>query len=214
MREPARKGMAARPGVIILKTPAEIQQMRGAGALAAEALREVVRAVRPGVTGTQLNTIAERYIRAHGGIPSFLGYRGFPASICISVNDEVVHGIPDGTPLRDGALVSLDLGAVVDGFHGDVAVTVPVGEVGPRLRRLVRVTREALSRALAVARTRARLGGLGAAVQQHVEAVGLSVVRDFAGHGIGRALHEEPQVPNFGEPGTGAVLREGMTLAI
>ena len=214
MREPARKAMATRTAMIILKTPAEIQQMRRAGALAAEALREVVRAVRPGVTGTQLNTIAERYIRAHGGIPSFLGYRGFPASICISVNDEVVHGIPDGTPLRDGALVSLDLGAVVDGFHGDVAVTVPVGEVGPRLRRLVRVTRDALSRALDVARPGARLGDIGAVVQQHVEAVGLSVVRDFAGHGIGRALHEEPQVPNFGEPGTGAVLREGMTLAI
>src|SRR5438093_2288423 len=151
MREPARKAMATRTAMIILKTPAEIQQMRGAGALAAEALREVVRAVRPGVTGTQLNTIAERYIRAHGGIPSFLGYRGFPASICISVNDEVVHGIPDGTPLRDGALVSLDLGAVVDGFHGDVAVTVPVGEVGPRLRRLVRATRASLYRAIDVA---------------------------------------------------------------
>src|SRR5437667_7191634 len=161
MREPARKAMATRTAMIILKTPAEIQQMRRAGALAADALREVVRAVRPGVTGTQLNTIAERYIRAHGGIPSFLGYRGFPASICISVNDEVVHGIPDGTPLRDGALVSLDLGAVVDGFHGDVAVPVPVGEGGPRLRRLVRVTRDALSGAVDVDRPRARWGAFG-----------------------------------------------------
>src|SRR5436853_6783370 len=129
MREPARKAMATRTAMIILKTPAEIQQMRLAGVLAAEALREVVRAVRPGVTGTQLNTIAERYIRAHGGIPSFLGYRGFPASICISVNDEVVHGIPDGTPLRAGALCYLDLGAQVDGCHGGVDVTYPVRQL-------------------------------------------------------------------------------------
>src|SRR2546422_11066535 len=136
MREPARKAMATRTAMIILKTPAEIQQMRRAGVLAAEALREVVRAVRPGVTGTQLNAIAERYLRARGGTPSFLGYRGFPASICISVNDEVVHGIPDGMPLPDGALASLDLGAVVGGFHGDVAVTVPGGQVEPRLQRL------------------------------------------------------------------------------
>ncbi|TMI76280.1 MAG: type I methionyl aminopeptidase [Bacillati bacterium ANGP1] len=199
--------MTTRTATVILKTPAEIEQMRRAGVLAAEALREVVRAVRPGVTGTQLNAIAERYIRARGGTPSFLGYRGFPASICISVNDEVVHGIPDGMPLPDGALVSLDLGAVVGGFHGDVAVTVPVGQVEPRLHRLVAVTREALYRAIEVARPGKRLGDVGVAVQ-------LSVVRDFAGHGIGRSLHEEPQIPNFGEPGTGTVLRDGMTLAI
>src|SRR3989449_8803257 len=148
MREPARKAMATRSAMIIVKTPAEIQQMRLAGVLAAEALREVVRAVRPGVTGMQLNTIAERYIRAHGGTPSFLGYRGFPASICISVNDEVVHGIPDGMPLPDGALVSLDLGAVVGGVHGDVAVTVPVGQVEPRLRRLGAGTRGGVYRAV------------------------------------------------------------------
>src|SRR5207247_10906819 len=123
-----------------------------------------------GVTGTQLNTIAERYIRAHGGIPSFLGYRGFPASICISVNDEVVHGIPDGTPLRAGALVSLDLGAVLAGFHGDVAMPVPVGEVGPKLHRLVRVTREARSSAIDVVRPGARRGGIGVAGRTDVEA--------------------------------------------
>jgi len=156
--------MTTRTAMVILKTPAEIEQMRRAGVLAAEALREVVRAVRPGVTGTQLNAIAERYIRARGGRPSFLGYRGFPASICISVNDEVVHGIPDGMPLPDGALVSLDLGAVVDGFHGDVAVTVPVGQVEPRLHRLVVVTREALYRAIDVARPGKRLGDVGGAL--------------------------------------------------
>src|SRR2546422_2131913 len=174
MREPARKAMTTRTAMVILKTPVEIEQMRRAGVLAAEALREVVRAVRPGVTGTQLNAIAERYLRAHGGIPSFLGYRGFPASICISVNDEVVHGIPDGTPLRAGALVSLDLGAVVDGFHGDVAVTVPVGEGGPKLHRLVHVAREAPSSAIDVVRPGARLGDIGAGVERPGEGAGVS----------------------------------------
>ncbi len=206
--------MATRASMIIMKTPAEIERMRRACVVAAEALREVVRAVRPGVTGAHLDAIAEQYIRARGGTPSFKGYRGFPASICISVNDAVVHGIPDGRPLPRSALVSLDLGAEVDGFHGDVAVTVPVGTVDARLRRLVNVTKEALYKAIEVVRPGGRLGDVGAAVQRHVEAAGFSVVRDFAGHGIGRSLHEEPQVPNFGEPGAGTPLREGMTLAI
>lgn len=188
--------------------------MRRAGILAAEALREVVAAIRPGVTGSRLDAIAEKYIHAHGGAPSFKGYRDFPASICLSVNDEVVHGIPDGRRLPKGALVSVDLGAEVDGFHGDVAVTIPVGDVDPQRRRLIDVTRESLYKAIDAIRPGARLGDVGAAVQRHVEAAGFSVVRDFAGHGIGRALHEEPQVPNFGDPGTGTLLREGMTLAI
>lgn len=200
--------------MVIVKSSAEIDQMRRAGVLAAEALREVVAAIRPGVTGARLDAIAEEYIRGHGGIPSFKGYRGFPASICVSVNDEVVHGIPNGRRLPKGALVSIDLGAVVDGFHGDVAVTVPVGAVEPQRRRLVEVTREGLYRAIDEIRPGRRLGDVGAAVQRLVEAAGFSVVRDFAGHGIGRGLHEEPQVPNFGDPGTGPVLREGMTLAI
>jgi len=204
----------ARTSMVIVKSSAEIDQMRRAGVLAAEALREVVAAIRPGVTGARLDAIAEEYIRGHGGIPSFKGYRGFPASICVSVNDEVVHGIPNGRRLPKGALVSIDLGAVVDGFHGDVAVTVPVGAVEPQRRRLVEVTREGLYRAIDEIRPGRRLGDVGAAVQRLVEAAGFSVVRDFAGHGIGRGLHEEPQVPNFGDPGTGPVLREGMTLAI
>lgn len=204
----------ARVVSIILKSPAEIQRMQRAGGLAAEALREVASMVRPGARGSDLDALAERYIRDHGGTPSFKGYRGFPASICVSVNDEVVHGIPNSRPLKEGAIVSLDLGAIVDGVHGDVAVTVPVGAVSPRLQRLLQVTRESLYRGIAQVQPGKRLGDVGAAIQRHAEAAGFSVVRDFAGHGIGRLLHEEPQVPNFGEPGTGALLREGMTLAI
>jgi len=206
--------MVPRTITIILKTEEEIQRLQRAGGLAAEALREVVAAVRPGVRGTELDALAERFIREHGGTPSFKGYRGFPASICISVNDEVVHGIPNARPLAPGSIVSIDLGAVLDGVHGDVAVTVPVGEIAPSLQRLLQVTREALYRGIEQVRPGKRLGDVGAAIQRHVEAAGMSVVRDFAGHGIGRALHEEPQIPNFGEPGTGTQLREGMTLAI
>ncbi|HEX4841490.1 MAG TPA: type I methionyl aminopeptidase [bacterium] len=206
--------MGPRTVTIILKTEAEIQRMQRAGGLAAEALREVVSAVRPGVRGTELDALAERFIRERGGTPSFKGYRGFPASICVSVNDEVVHGIPNARPLAPGSIVSIDLGAVVDGVHGDVAVTVPVGEIAPPLQRLLQVTREALYRGIEQVRPGKRLGDVGVAIQRYVEAAGLSVVRDFAGHGIGRALHEEPQIPNFGEPGTGTVLREGMSLAI
>jgi methionyl aminopeptidase len=206
--------MGPRTVTIILKTEAEIQQMQHAGGLAAEALREVVAAVRPGVRGTELDALAERFIRERGATPSFKGYRGFPASICISVNDEVVHGIPNARPLASGSIVSIDLGAVVDGVHGDVAVTVPVGEIAPSFQRLLQVTREALYRGIEQVRPGKRLGDVGAAIQRHVEAAGMSVVRDFAGHGIGRVLHEEPQIPNFGEPGTGTQLREGMTLAI
>ncbi len=206
--------MVPRTITIILKTEEEIQRLQRAGGLAAEALREVVAAVRPGVRGTELDALAERFIREHGGTPSFKGYRGFPASICISVNDEVVHGIPNARPLAPGSIVSIDLGAVLDGVHGDVAVTVPVGAIAPSLQRLLQVTRDALYRGIEQVRPGKRLGDVGAAIQRYVEAAGLSVVRDFAGHGIGRALHEEPQIPNFGEPGTGTQLREGMTLAI
>lgn len=206
--------MAKRAEAIVVKTAAEIKGMRAAGVLAAEALREVVRAVRPGVSGTVLDRLAETYIRDHGGVPSFKGYRGFPASICLSINDEVVHGIPGGRRLRAGEIVSIDLGAQLDGFHGDTTATVAVDSIEAPLQRLLTVTREALYRGIALVHPGGHLGDVGAAIQAHVEAAGFSIVRDFAGHGVGRLLHEEPQVPNFGRPGTGAALREGMTMAI
>ncbi len=200
--------------MIVIKTPAETETMRRAGILAAEALGAVARAVRPGISGQELDKIGEEYIRARGGTPSFKGYRGFPGSICLSFNDEVVHGIPGGRRLKEGDVVSIDLGAEVDGFHADLAGTFPVGEVSRDLARLLKVSRESLYKAIDAVRPGNRLGDVGAAVQTHVEAAGFNVVRDFAGHGIGRHLHEEPQIPNFGEPGTGQPLRIGMTLAI
>ncbi|HEY3248261.1 MAG TPA: type I methionyl aminopeptidase [bacterium] len=200
--------------MIVVKTSTEVELMRRAGVLAAEALGEVARAVRPGIAGKELDRIAEAYIRDHGAIPSFLGYRGFPASICLSIDDAVVHGIPGSRRLKEGEIASVDLGVILDGFHGDTAVTVPVGRVAKTLQRLLTVTHESLYKGIEVVHPGRRLGDVGAAIQRHVEAAGFSVVRDFAGHGIGRLLHEEPQVPNFGEGGTGIVLREGMTLAI
>ena len=188
--------------------------MRRAGRVAAQALQSVVDAVRPGITTRELDQIAEDRIRALGGIPSFLGYRGFPASICTSVNDEVVHGIPGPRKLQAGEVVSMDLGAIVDGFHGDLAVTVPVGKISDQVTKLLRVTKEALEIGIRAVRPDGHLGDVSAAIQRYVEAHGFSVVREFAGHGIGRRLHEEPQVPNFGRPGNGIVLRPGMTLAI
>ena len=199
---------------IPIKSVAEIEVMRRACQVAARALRDVCAAVRPGVTTRELDKIAEDRIRAQGGVPSFLGYRGYPASVCVSVNDEVVHGIPGRRALREGQIVSLDIGAEVEGFHGDLAVTVPVGEVDDARRRLLAVTADALEVGIAAVRPGARLGDVGAAIQRHVESAGFSVVRDFAGHGVGRRLHEQPEVPNFGRRGAGALLRPGMTLAI
>ena len=188
--------------------------MRRAGRVAAQALQSVVDAVRPGISTRELDQLAEDRIRALGGIPSFLGYRGFPASICTSVDDEVVHGIPGPRKLRAGEVLSMDLGAIVDGFHGDLAVTVPVAKVSDQVTKLLRVTREALEIGIRAVRPEGHLGDVSAAIQRYVEAHGFSVVREFAGHGIGRRLHEEPQVPNFGRPGNGVVLQPGMTLAI
>ena len=201
-------------GSIPIKSPAELAVMRRAAQVAARALRDVCAAVRPGVTTRELDRIAEDRIRALGAVPSFLGYRGYPASVCVSVNDEVVHGIPGRRVLREGEIVSLDLGAAFDGFHGDTAVTVPVGAIDESLKDLLAVTAEALEEGIKAVRPGARLGDVGAAIQRRVAQAGFSVVRDYAGHGVGRRLHEEPQVPNYGRRGTGVVLRPGMTLAI
>ncbi len=199
---------------ITLKSATDLEGMRRAGILAAEALREVTQAVRPGVTGIALDRLAETYMHDHGGVPSFKGYRGYPASICLSINDEVVHGIPSRRILRAGDIVSIDLGVVYEDFHGDTTTTVAVDGITPSLQRLLTVTREALYVGISVLRPGRHLGDVGAAIQAHVEAAGFSIVRDFAGHGVGRHLHEEPQVPNFGTPETGIMLKAGMTLAI
>lgn len=201
-------------GSVVVKSAGDLHRMRAAGRLAAQAIHEVARAVAPGVTTGTLDQIAEEFIRAGGGVPSFKDYRNYPASICTSINDEVVHGIPGARVLEPGMIVAIDLGVLLDSFHADVAVTVPVGDVAPEVRRLLDATTRALARGIAEARPGARLGDVGWAIQSVIEAAGFSAVRDFAGHGIGRSLHEDPQVLNVGTPRTGLVLRPGMTLAI
>jgi methionyl aminopeptidase len=189
--------------------------MRSANRLVAQVLEALEAVVAPGVTTADLDTLAERLVRDGGAVPAFKGYRGFPATLCTSVNAEVVHGIPSGkTVLADGDIVSIDLGVKLDGFFGDSAVTVPVGEVPERTRDLLRVTRESLERGIDQVKVGGRLSDIGHAVQAWVEAHGFSVVREFVGHGIGEKLHEEPAVPNFGTPGRGPKLAAGMVLAI
>jgi methionyl aminopeptidase len=200
--------------VIVCKSPAELDQMRAANVLVADVLVELRGMVGPGVTTGDLDVFAERRVRAAGGVPAFKGYHGFPATLCTSVNEEVIHGIPGPRALRDGDIVSIDLGVVLDGFYGDAAVTVPVGRISDEVSALLRVTEEALYLGIEQARVGGRVSDIGHAVQRHVEAHGYAVVREFVGHGVGAALHEEPQVPNFGPAGRGPRLAEGMTLAI
>lgn len=200
---------------IELKSRDEIDRIREASGIVHDVLAEVARAVAPGVTTAELDRLAEARTRQRGAIPAFKGYHGYPASLCISVNEEVVHGIPSPRRvLRQGDIVGLDFGVVYRGFFGDSARSVPVGAVSGAARRLLETTRQALDRAIAAAVAGARLGDVGAAVQTLVESRGFSVVLDFVGHGIGRQLHEPPQVPNFGKAGTGVRLRPGMVLAI
>jgi methionyl aminopeptidase len=170
--------------------------------------------VAPGVTTSELDAEAERLVREGGAEPAFKGYRGFPATLCASVNEQVVHGIPSARPMVEGDIVSLDIGVRLNGFYGDSAVTVPVGRVGDDTAQLLRVTEEALERAIGQVRVGGRISDIGHAVQQHVESHGFSVVREFVGHGIGASLHEEPQIANYGEPGRGPRMAEGMVLAI
>jgi methionyl aminopeptidase len=200
--------------VIVCKSPAEIERMRVANVLVADVLAELASKVAAGVTTAELDREAERLVRAAGAEPAFKGYRGYPATLCASVNEEVVHGIPSKRALVEGDIISLDMGVRLNGFYGDSAVTVPVGRVSDEVLRLLRVTQEALERAIAQVRVAGRISDIGHAVQRHVEANGFSVVREFVGHGIGASLHEEPQIANYGEPGRGPRLAEGMVLAI
>jgi len=200
--------------VIVCRSAEEIETLARVNALVAQVLAELMRVVEPGVSTLDLDQLAERRLREAGALPAFKGYHGYPATICASVNDQVVHGIPNARPLKSGDIVSVDMGAKLDGYFGDSAVTVPVGAVSSEAQKLLTVTSASLDRALAAVKPGNRVQDIGAAVQQHVEAHGFSVVREFVGHGIGTALHEEPQIPNYGTPGRGARLAEGMTLAI
>ena len=198
-----------------IKTPDQIRSMRQAGLVVAEALSVLRSAVRPGVTTLELDGLAEELIRARGATPNFLGYHGFPATICTSVNDEVVHGIPGPRVLNEGDLVSLDCGAIVDGWHGDAAITVAVGEVGGELVELMRVCEESLWRGMAAARLGGRITDISAAIEGYVRRQGeYGIVEDYVGHGIGSAMHMAPSVPNHGQPGKGPKLVEGLALAV
>lgn len=200
--------------MIICKSPAEIEKLRRSGRIVREILEEMRTIVKPGVSTLDLEKLAVERVQDYGVAPAFKGYRGYPCCLCASVNQEIVHGIPSKRVLENGDIVSLDMGVIVDGYYGDSALTVPVGGISEPLRRLLNVTEESLRCAIRNARVGNRLGDISAAVQQHAEKAGFSVVREFVGHGIGRALHEEPQVPNFGRPGHGPLLKEGMVLAI
>ena len=200
--------------MIVCKSAGEIERMRAANALVAEVLAELAAMVVPGVSTRDLDDAAERRVRDGGAEPAFKGYRGYPATLCASVNEQVVHGIPSRRPLNEGDILSLDMGVKLNGFYGDSAVTVAVGRIAEDAQRLLRVTQEALERGIRQVRVGGRISDIGHAVQQHVESHGFSVVREFVGHGIGAALHEEPQIANYGEPGRGPRMVEGMVLAI
>jgi len=201
--------------VILLKSPRELALMRTAGHVLAEVTERLTAWVEPGLSTQEIDEEVEDFIRARGAAPAFKGYRGFPATICVSINDEVVHGIPSPRRrVKEGDIVGLDLGCIVEGYYADCALTLAVGEVAPRVRELLDVTRDSLARAVAACWPGRRLSDISHAVQEYVEAHGFAVVRQFVGHGIGRDLHEDPQVPNFGEPGRGPQLKPGMVLAI
>lgn len=201
--------------MILLKNNRELEKMRAAGRIAGNALRLAGKEVKPGVTTAYLDSVIRRYIEEAGAKPSFLGYGGFPASACISINDVVIHGIPSHSQvLRDGDIVSIDVGAYLDGFHGDTAATFACGSVSEDALKLMRATEESLYEAIRAAVKDARIGDIGHTVEAYVTERGYSVVRDFVGHGVGASLHEDPQVPNYGKPGRGIRLSEGMTIAI
>jgi methionyl aminopeptidase len=200
--------------VIVRKSAAEVDKIAAAGMILADCIDMLAGEARPGVTTAELDRLAERFIREHGGVPTFLGYRGFPASICASPNDMVVHGIPGPCRLAEGDVLSLDVGVTLDGYVADSAITLPMGAIEPEARRLLDVTAESLEAALAQCHEGRRLGDVSHAVQEVVEAAGFSVVRSLVGHGVGREMHEDPQIPNYGEPDRGPRLEEGMVFAI
>jgi methionyl aminopeptidase len=207
------------PSGIEIKSAKEIELMRGAGQVVADTKLRVKEAIRPGITTGELDRIAEDYIRSVGAIPSFKGYKAggnipFSGTICASVNEEIVHGIPGSRVLLEGDILSVDFGAILQGFHGDSAFTMGVGEISEEALRLIVVTRESLKRGIAQVKAGGRIGDISHAVQTYAESQGFGVVRQYVGHGIGRALHEEPQVPNYGEAGRGPLLKKGMTIAI
>jgi methionyl aminopeptidase len=200
--------------MVIRKSRSELEKMRRAGLIVAETLRDLRKLIAPGVSTRELDAYAEKKIRSAGAYPTFKGYRGFPGSICASVNDEVVHGIPSERQLREGDIIKIDCGATLDNFIGDAAITVPVGKVSPEVESLLQVTRESLFKAVEKMVPGNCLFDVSYAVQEYVEERGYTVVREFCGHGVGQRMHEDPQVPNYGRPGTGPRLKEGWVLAI
>jgi len=200
---------------IEIKTPGQVEKMRAAGLVVGETLELLRESARAGMTTAELDAVAEENIRANGAIPSFKGYHGFPASICVSVNDEVVHGIPGDRVIAEGDVVSIDCGAILEGWHGDAAITVAVGEVGPEALELMRVTEEAMWRGIAAARLGGRVTDISHAVESYVRSQGdYGIVEDYVGHGIGTAMHQPPSVPNYGRPGKGPKLVRGLALAV
>lgn len=199
---------------VVIKSSRELELMRRAGRSTAVVLEKLLKSVKPGMKTSQLDEIANEETRKLGGRPTFKGYQGFPASVCVSINNEIVHGIPGERVIQGGDIVSLDFGLEIDGFQGDTAVTVAVGTVSPEVSRLIDVTRCSLQAGIDVARHGNRIGDISAAIQEYVESRGFSVIREYTGHGIGRDMHEDPQIPNFGRAGTGLVLKKGMTIAI
>lgn len=200
--------------MIIIKSPEEIEKISRACRVVAKTLTYLRDSVRPGVSTETLDRLAEEFILKQGAKPAFKGYRDFPCTLCASVNEQVVHGIPSKRPLQEGDIIGMDMGAIVEGYYGDAAITVPVGKSAPEVQRLVTVTEEALYKGISQACPGNRLSDISHAIQTHAERAGYSVVTDFVGHGIGRNLHEDPQVPNFGSPGQGPRLKEGMVLAL
>lgn len=200
--------------MIVLKTEQEIEYMRAAGRIVGQTLAVMKKTISPGITTQELDHIAEQFIRRAGAVPAFKGYCGFPASICSSINEQVVHGIPGSRQLKSGDIVSIDIGVKLNRYYGDAAITVPVGEVDAEILKLLSVTEQALNKGIEQAIKGNRLSDISHAVQLHAEAYGYGVVRDYVGHGIGQRMHEDPQIPNYGPPGRGPLLKSGMTLAI